>query len=220
MAVGSSKMMTFALRRTARAFDHLPLRGAERLDDHRRIDRKVQRLKQLLRLDIGSPQAVEELLVTQIEVLRDRQRGNETRLLVDHCDPVAPRAGRTGNLYSLAVKKDFACRRRDSAGQDFDQRRFAGAVLAQNGVHLAAPQIEVDVFQRGDAPILLNDVFHLEEQRLRLRGRRHDVSSSEAHEATAASPLAQTKSRPLMARQLVTPWRRPFARLWRLAMGR
>src|SRR5580704_13203966 len=100
VAVGSSKMMTFALRRTARAFDHLPLRGAERLDDHRRIDRKVQRRKQLLRLDIGSPQAVEELLVTQIEVLRDRQRGNETRLLVDHCDPVAPRAGRTGNLYS------------------------------------------------------------------------------------------------------------------------
>jgi len=66
-AVGSSKMMIFALRRNrARDLDHLPLRGAERTgrppSDRRE---KFSDWKQLLGLDIGSPQAVEELLVAR-----------------------------------------------------------------------------------------------------------------------------------------------------------
>ena len=92
----------------ARDFDHLPLGGAKRLDDRRRIDGKVQRLKQLLRLDIGAAQAVEELFVAQIEILRDRQRGNEARLLIDHRNPVSPRVRGAGDLDPLAVEADFA----------------------------------------------------------------------------------------------------------------
>src|ERR1700722_18484892 len=73
-----------------RDFDHLPLGGAERLDARRRVNRKVQRLKELLCFDIDAPEAIEEFLIAEIEVLRDRHRGHETGLLIDHRNAVSP----------------------------------------------------------------------------------------------------------------------------------
>jgi hypothetical protein len=84
-------MMTFALRRTARDLDHLPLGGAERLHGSGWIDRKVQRLQELLRVEIGAAQTVEELFVAKIEVLRHRHARDETRLLIDHRNAVTSR---------------------------------------------------------------------------------------------------------------------------------
>ena len=162
----------------SRDLDHLPLGGAERLDDRRRIDGKIQRLKQLLRLDIRSPQAIEKLLVAQIEILRDGQRGDEARLLIDHGDPMPPRVCGAANLDPFAFEAELALGGRNRAGEDLDQRRLARAVLAQQGVHFAAPQIEVDVLQRGDAAIFLGDVSHRQERRFRLRRDRHDASPS------------------------------------------
>ncbi len=81
-------------------------------------------------------------------------------------------------LDALALEADFARGRRDRAGEDFDQGRFAGPVFSQYGVHLAAPQIEVDVLQRGDAAIVFADAFHLQKRRLRERRDGHDVAPS------------------------------------------
>ena len=46
--------------------------------------------------------------------------------------------------------------------EDVHQRRLAGAVLAEQGVDLALPQVEVDVVVRDDAREALRDVAHLE----------------------------------------------------------
>ncbi len=152
----------------ARDLHHLPLGGAERLDGRGRIDRKVQRLKELLRVDIGSAQAVEEFFVAEIEVLRHRHARDETRLLIDHGNAVTSRQRRTGDLDSLAVDMDLALGRRHRASEDFDQRRLAGPVLAENRMHFAAAQIEIDVLQRRDATIVLADASHLQDRRFRL----------------------------------------------------
>ena len=45
----------------------------------------------------------------------------------------------------------------DHAGDDLDQRRLAGAVLAQHGVDRACPAGEVDALQRAHAAIALGD---------------------------------------------------------------
>jgi hypothetical protein len=172
-------------------FDHLPLGGAERLHNRGRIDRKVQRLKELLRLDIGAAQAVEEFFVAQIEVLRHAHGRHEAGLLIDHRDAVSPREGRAGDLDRLALDTNFAPGRGDRAGENLDQRRLAGAVLAEDGVHLTSPQIEVDVFQGGDAAIVLADLAHLQQRWLREVRCGHDVDPSSAQEATIPSPLAQ-----------------------------
>src|SRR5208337_1282979 len=175
--------------------------------------RKVQRLKELLRVDIGPAQAIVELLVAQIQVLRDAQRGDETGLLINHRDSIAPRGRRTRDLDLLAFEADVAARGRDGARENLDQRRLSGPIFTDDGVHFAAPQIEVDVLQRCDAAILLDDVLHLQERRIRKRRDRHNVNPPRSYEATTPSPLAENNSRPSSSRQLVTPWRRPFARL-------
>ena len=50
--------------------------------------------------------------------------------------------------------------RLDHAGGDVHQRRLAGAVLAEQGVHLAGQNLERDVLQRGDAGEALGDAGH------------------------------------------------------------
>ena len=52
---------------------------------------------------------------------------------------------------------------REDAGDDVDQRRLAGAVLAEEGVHLAGVQIEVDMIEREHAGKPLRDPRHLEQ---------------------------------------------------------
>jgi hypothetical protein len=46
---------------------------------------------------------------------------------------------------------------RIGAGDDIDQRRFAGAVFAEQDVNFAAPYVEVDAVKRDDAgkPLLI-----------------------------------------------------------------
>jgi hypothetical protein len=48
-------------------------------------------------------------------------------------------------------------------GQDLHQRRLAGAVLADQRVHLAGLEVEVDARQRGDLAEALVDAGHLQQ---------------------------------------------------------
>ena len=179
-----------------RDLDHLALRGAERLDGRRGVDGEVEGLKKLLRLDIGAPQAIVEFLVAQIEILRDGQRRDKTGLLVDHRDPVPPRKRGTSDLDAIAGEANFARRGRDHAGQDLDQRRLAGPVLSDDRVDLAAAKLEIDIFQRGDAPIFLGDLSHFQKRSFGKRG----VSGSGG---SVMKPVLRKSAR------------RQFRRLWR-----
>ena len=63
--------------------------------------------------------------------------------------------------------------RRLDAGDDLDQRRLAGAVLADQAMHLAGLDVQVDLAQRMHAAEDLGDVLELEEA-----GHRRDSSAT------------------------------------------
>src|SRR5450432_2202034 len=72
----------------------------------------------------------------------------EHHFLVDGVDADADRLMRAGESDRLAFPEDVAARARMNAGEQFDQRRFAGAVLADDGVNFALFEREVDGLQR------------------------------------------------------------------------
>ena len=51
------------------------------------------------------------------------------------------------------------------ARQDFQQRRLAGAILAEQGMNLAGGDFQMHAFQRFHAGKLLGDASHLQDRR-------------------------------------------------------
>ena len=179
-------------------------------DRRRRVDREVQRLQELLGRDVDAAQPVEEVLAAEIEVLRHRHGGHQAGLLEHHGDAGVQRLGRRRELHGLAAMQHAPRCRLDHAGHDLGQRRLAGAVLAEQRVDLARAQVEVDVLDGGRAVIGLRDLLHLDD-------RSHGITASWR---MALPPFDVTSTRPSRSTALVIPWRRPLARLWKLATGR
>ena len=71
----------------------------------------------------------------------------------------------------LALPQDLALVGLVAGREHLDQRRLAGAVLAEQAVHLAGADVELDAAQGEDAGEALDDAAHLQ-QRLGRRGRR------------------------------------------------
>ena len=76
-------------------------------------------------------------------------------------------------VTGAAGQQDLAAIGLMDAGDDLDQRRFAGAVLAEQGVDLAGIEGERDVLERLRGVEPLGDVAHLEDGR-RAAGRRFE----------------------------------------------
>jgi hypothetical protein len=102
----------------ARYLHHLFLCGAARRHHSERIDIEIERIQKDLRRDIQWPLPIERLLVAQIEILGDRHRRNQTRLLKDHDDAKAqphkcissaasPAARRTPSRQNSAATRHF-----------------------------------------------------------------------------------------------------------------
>ena len=110
--------------------------------------------------------------VADRDVVGDRQVGDQRQLLEDAGD-----AGRVGRRRRrerdrLAVEQHPALVGRDDAGHDLDQRRFAGAVLAEHRVDAAGLDREVGILQRAHAAVALGDALHHEQaHRLRIGDR-------------------------------------------------
>ena len=85
------------------------------------------------------------------EVFLDSQFRHQAEFLENRADPDDARAmrGEIGDLFALIF--EGAGIGRVGAGDDVDQRRLAGAVLAEQHMNFAAPQIEIDAFQRDHA---------------------------------------------------------------------
>ena len=92
-------------------------------------------------------------------------------MLVDHADPAFDRIVRRREAHPLALDHDLALVGGVKAVEDVHQGRFAGPVLAQKGMDLAVPKVEVDVIVGEDARELLRDAAELEDGRL-VHGRR------------------------------------------------
>ena len=89
----------------------------------------------------------------------------QQQLLIDRGDARALRLERAGERHLLAVDADAALVGRVHAGDDLDQRRLAGAVLAQQRMHLAGPHVEAYGLERLHAGKGFADVGELEDER-------------------------------------------------------
>ena len=73
----------------------------------------------------------------ELKIFQHGQIGRQRRVLIDHRDADLAHPPRIRRLDVLAVVMDGAGVGLQHAGGDADQRRFAGAVLADDGVDLA-----------------------------------------------------------------------------------
>ena len=80
-----------------------------------------------------------------------------------------------------AVHEDLALVRGGEPVEDVHERRLAGAVLAEQGVHLAAPEVELDVVGGDDPGVPLRDAAQLQHG-LPRRSRRRRRTCAEAVE--------------------------------------
>ena len=83
-------------------------------------------------------------LVAEHDVLGHGHHRHEHEVLVDHADAEVDRLGGRVDLDRLAVDEHLALVGVVEPVEDRHQGRLAGAVLPQQGVHLAALQVEVD----------------------------------------------------------------------------
>jgi hypothetical protein len=86
---------------------------------------------------------------------------DEAEILMNEGDRQRIRPG----MHGFAGKLDLARVGPVDSGQNFDERRFAGAVLAEERVNLAAANVEVDVIQRKRPGEVLDEAGHGEKRR-------------------------------------------------------
>ena len=103
-------------------------------------------------------------------VLGDRQLGNEIELLVDHADAELERVARAGDLHRLIANADLAAVLPIGAAENLHQRRLPGAVLAEQHVHFAAAEREIDAGQSDDTRKRFPDAAHLEDRLIDYHG--------------------------------------------------
>ncbi len=145
---------------------------------------------------------------------RDGQRGTRICLLVDHCDPTSPGVGRTRDLDRLTFKEDFSCGGRDSAGQDFDQRRFSGALSPEMACTSPRRRSKSMPFSAAAPRYSLTVVFI---SRSRLSGWAGAVMTSTPPKCTRRPPRRLSHTKKLAANRHATrdPVRSPGYEGWR-----
>ena len=90
--------------------------------------------------------------------------GRDREVLVDGLDPGAARVERGAEVHALAVQEDLALVRLERARQRLDQRRLAGAVVADDREDLAGVELEVGAVQGDDVAEALDEPARLEDR--------------------------------------------------------
>ena len=132
--------------------NELLLRHAQLLHRAIEIDSHRQPLENGLGLaphrpPIQQAPAVPDLPVEE-DVVDGAHVGNQREFLKNNADAGLDRLAIVVKAALLAVDKNIALVRLINAAHDFHQRRFAGAVFAQQGVHFAALNGQIDAVQR------------------------------------------------------------------------
>src|SRR5207253_3043987 len=100
-------------------------------------------------------------------------------------DPELERHARRGDDCFLSVDPDRPLVRPEQPREDSDQRRLAGPVLAEQAVHLAAPELQVYAIVRAHAWERLRYPDQLDDRHAALVWRVHDVRLSVLKTRTA-----------------------------------
>ena len=100
-------------------------------------------------LDVDEAEAVGDLAADE-EVAPQRLFLGQRLVLIDRLDRQVVRAAHreVGEIDLLVADEQPAGGGRDHAGHHLDQRRFAGAVVADQADDLVAPDAEIDVLER------------------------------------------------------------------------
>src|SRR5262249_47803023 len=96
--------------------------------------------------------------VAEKDIFRDAKIRRDHQLLEDRYDAMLPGIARPLEHRRLAFDLDRAAIRLYVAGEDPDERRFAGTVLPDQRMDFAAPQIERDATQSADAGKVLHQI--------------------------------------------------------------
>ena len=99
-------------------------------------------------------------VIAEHDVLGHGERLDEPEVLMHHADPRVDGIARRVESHRLSVELDLALVRAIETGQDVRQRRLAGAVLAEERVHLAGRGLEGHAVVRDDAGEPLRDARH------------------------------------------------------------
>jgi hypothetical protein len=132
-------------------------------------------------------------LVSQEQVRDHVEVVGEGEILVDGRDPEAGGVARGGDRDRLAVEEELARVGVVDAGDRLHERRFAGAVVADERHHLARAHGEVDAVERLDRPEALRHVLEREDRPVRGRpvgGHRPPGSLGEEGEPVARPALS------------------------------
>ena len=157
-----------------RDLDQLLLGHRQRADLGFRVDRRADFFEQVSRLSAppapADPAPASARLEPDRDVLGDRQVRKERRLLVNRGDSQVACAHRIEVADRPALDLDRSLVGQMGAGDHLDQRRFARAVFADQGVDFSGPEVERDPLQGVHAGKRLADSGQLQQ-------RRHSVPS-------------------------------------------
>ena len=109
-------------------------------------------------------------LAAEVEVAGDIQGGGDREGLVHGLDPGLPGIGGALELDPGPVQHDLALIRAHRAGQALDQRGLAGAVVADDGQHLARVQLQAHPGQPDHVAERLDQAARFECRRARPGG--------------------------------------------------
>ena len=156
---------------------HLAARQRQVLDQRQRMDvRRAGALERFLgeaplRASVDHSEAPRR--IGDRNVVGDRKVGNERQLLEDAHDPGAIGGGGRVETDLGPVEDDASGIRRHHARQDLDERRLAGAVLAENGVNAPRKHNEIGAGERSHAAVTLGYALHAQNRRGRRLKLRH-----------------------------------------------
>ena len=124
-------------------------------------------------------------LAAEGQVLGHRHRRNEIHFLVNRADAEGTRLAGRADMDRAAVEPNLAPIAAQGAGQDLDQRRLAGPVLAHERVNFAGLDPKVDPLQRPHARKGLRHPQHLDSRgqgfRPVVRPCGHELSPGRSH---------------------------------------
>ena len=101
--------------------------------------------------------------VAEQQILGHREFGRQMQLLVDDGDSRRKRRARPGKALRFAAEADDSSLRPLDAGEDLQQRRLAGTVLAHEPVNFTTAHLERGAVERDDARETHADLLHLQE---------------------------------------------------------
>ena len=117
------------------------------------------------------------------DVFGDAHGRAEGEFLVDDDDARRTTVQGRGESRRLAVDPDLALVRRKFSRQDVDQGRLAGAILADDRMHLSAAKSHGDMIKRDDAGEPFGDPGYLDDFVVTIR---HGVRLATAHASSKA----------------------------------